>query len=614
MDGFLNPDNDKEGGNESEDMRQEREFRSDQSLPISFGVVDEEEQKAVPPPPTSFAINNNEAETGNEQDTVVSADGQAESGEEANMEEIDTVNGETNDGDDQATEDGLLNTADSVSTAETTTTMNSDLEIAQDETVQQQQQQQQQQQDNNDDDEQSTGGIDVNNDVVEVQSDQEEISIDELFEDIDDGVDELIIDSDDNSTNGLDPTNDMDNGVQEQDMESGLVMPSPQDNDAASLSAQDGKLVQASSSSPAASAGELFRDPTPETISSNPYLKVVSGLAPSDLISKFTSTAHPRVQTAVRTTILGLIGTLPKMAFDTTTITTGARLASLMFQMQMTGYMFKNAEYRLSVAQMSSMSVLDSIGEGVGSGSDDDDDRLLLTGENGLDIGGGGSGDGSDSDKEAAEKPKRKSRLSGKIRGKLKLRLRRKKDKDDGNNDNDDDETTNSDKDKVVDTESSNDDDDDTAADDVPEEGIEMEVDADAYMSEIRQEVSSLRKSLALKKQEKEDQIREDLLYFIRTLPEKELRSLTSTMSEDVLVAMKGLVNVVMSGIGEGQVGPETLTEQSGEAMAQLCMWQLVVGYTLRELEVREEMKNSLVSVKYEPDDGAVVMEPGAFE
>ena len=30
--------------------------------------------------------------------------------------------------------------------------------------------------------------------------------------------------------------------------------------------------------------------------------------------------------------------------------------------------------------------------------------------------------------------------------------------------------------------------------------------------------------------------------------------------------------------------------------MAQLCMWQLVIGYNLRELEVREEMKQNLLS------------------
>jgi len=30
---------------------------------------------------------------------------------------------------------------------------------------------------------------------------------------------------------------------------------------------------------------------------------------------------------------------------------------------------------------------------------------------------------------------------------------------------------------------------------------------------------------------------------------------------------------------------------QSGNAIAELCMWQLVTGYNLRELEVREEFE-----------------------
>jgi hypothetical protein len=82
---------------------------------------------------------------------------------------------------------------------------------------------------------------------------------------------------------------------------------------------------------------QFFADdssPSKEALASNPYLAVVSKLSPSEMISRFTSTAHPRVQNAVRSTVLSLIGGLPKMAFDTTTITTGQRLASLMFQLQ----------------------------------------------------------------------------------------------------------------------------------------------------------------------------------------------------------------------------------------------------------------------------------------
>ncbi|GMH69576.1 hypothetical protein TrRE_jg2976, partial [Triparma retinervis] len=63
------------------------------------------------------------------------------------------------------------------------------------------------------------------------------------------------------------------------------------------------------------------------------------------------TTTPPSVQEAVRTTILGLIGSLPKLGWESTTVATGERLAALMFQLQMTGYMFKNAEYRMSLSK-----------------------------------------------------------------------------------------------------------------------------------------------------------------------------------------------------------------------------------------------------------------------
>lgn len=281
---------------------------------------------------------------------------------------------------------------------------------------------------------------------------------------------------------------------------------------------------------------------TEESLARNPYMAVVSRLSPSELISKFTATAHPRVQNAVRQTILGMIGGLPKLAFDTTTITTGQRLASLMFQLQMTGYMFKNADYRLSLQQSLS-----------GSYSTSQSSQLLLS--------------GSDDDED--DETRMKASVNGKVHGKLKIRYASKN--EDGKDDN-------------------------NKASSSAANGVELEVDAAAYMSELRLEVSQLRDELMTARKAKEEALRKDLLLYIRTLPEKELRSLTNTMSPDVLVAMKGLVNAVISGIGDGQIGPNTVTEQSGEAMAQLCMWQLAIGYNLRTLEVREEMKLSLAS------------------
>jgi len=84
------------------------------------------------------------------------------------------------------------------------------------------------------------------------------------------------------------------------------------------------------------------------------------------------------------------------------------------------------------------------------------------------------------------------------------------------------------------------------------------------------------------------------MLAYIRALPEQQMRSLTGTITPDILDAMKQLVDTVLGGIGDGEIGPSTVTEQSSGAMAQLCMWQLVVGYNLRELEVREEMEQRM--------------------
>jgi len=303
-------------------------------------------------------------------------------------------------------------------------------------------------------------------------------------------------------------------------------------------------------------------------LASNPYLQVVSKLSPSQLISKFTSTAHPRVQDAVRNTVLGLIGSLPKMTFETTTITTGERLASLMFQLQMTGYMLKNADYRLSLSQSLGTSSVSTSKSGT-------DGNFLLKGtstdtaaDDEYDINYDIDDDDDDDDEN--------ERLSqGKVKGKIKISY-----------------------DKQQSSIQQHDESDDTDDDDAmkKEVAMEMEVDAAAYMAELRNEVSKLREELTTTRKAKEEDIRKDLLMYIRTLPKQELQGLTNTLSDDVLSAMKGLVNVVMAGVGEGQIGPDTVTEQSGEAMAQLCMWQLVAGYNLRELEVGEEMKNALTS------------------
>lgn len=122
----------------------------------------------------------------------------------------------------------------------------------------------------------------------------------------------------------------------------------------------------------------------------------------------------------------------------------------------------------------------------------------------------------------------------------------------------------------------------------------EVRVDADAYMAELRDEVATLRKELDEVEEERRLASQKDLLAYIRALPEQQMASMTSEITDDVLDGMKKLVYSIMKGMGTSNVEANTLLQQSGSAMAQLCMWQLVIGYNLRELEVRDQLQKQL--------------------
>ncbi len=69
------------------------------------------------------------------------------------------------------------------------------------------------------------------------------------------------------------------------------------------------------------------------------------------------------------------------------------------------------------------------------------------------------------------------------------------------------------------------------------------------------------------------------------------VESLTQDISEEVLEAMRVLIEGVLSDAG---VAGESFTETSGLKLRELLVWQLVTGYTLREIEAMEELKSSL--------------------
>lgn len=119
-------------------------------------------------------------------------------------------------------------------------------------------------------------------------------------------------------------------------------------------------------------------------------------------------------------------------------------------------------------------------------------------------------------------------------------------------------------------------------------EGLEAEVDAQSYMAELRSEVEGLRSQLALAKQ-KNDEGEMALINYIQNLSGEEGQQLTSEVSPEVLEAMSQLVASIMA---EYNLTPDAVAKAPIEKVRELLILQLVSGYKLRELEVRDEIKN----------------------
>jgi hypothetical protein len=73
---------------------------------------------------------------------------------------------------------------------------------------------------------------------------------------------------------------------------------------------------------------------------------------PQALMQDFFRSSSPEVVNATRDAVTSLLGALPPFEFDSQLSTTGDRLASLMLQLQMTGYMLRNAEYVVTLRKL----------------------------------------------------------------------------------------------------------------------------------------------------------------------------------------------------------------------------------------------------------------------
>jgi len=222
--------------------------------------------------------------------------------------------------------------------------------------------------------------------------------------------------------------------------------------------------------------------------SDNRFFKAIKAISAPELVSEFAQTAPRDVQLAVRATIGSLLGNMPQEVMESTISTPGKNLGTLMFSMQMTGYMFRNAEYRQSLRK-----------------SLEGGDMMLNGGE------------------EAKALPPVSGTISVKIA-----------------------------------------------------EGMEAEVDAAAYMAELRSEVEGLRSQLVSLRQEQQRKDNEGgLMTFLQTLEPEEAQGLTSQVSQDVLEAMGQLVSSLLTDLNVPVDNATAITAPTTK-LRELLITQLV--------------------------------------
>ena len=79
---------------------------------------------------------------------------------------------------------------------------------------------------------------------------------------------------------------------------------------------------------------------------------VATKSSPQVLMQDFFRTSSPAIIQAMQDAVASLLGSLPPLQFDSQMTTTGDKLAALMLQLQMTGYMLRNAEYVMTIRSL----------------------------------------------------------------------------------------------------------------------------------------------------------------------------------------------------------------------------------------------------------------------
>lgn len=226
-----------------------------------------------------------------------------------------------------------------------------------------------------------------------------------------------------------------------------------------------------------------------------------------EFMELFVKRAPQQVVDAMRQTVTNMIGTLPPQFFAVTVTTVAENLAQLMYSVMMTGYMFKNAQYRLELQQSLEQVALPEVQE-----KKDVPDYAPGTQKN------------------VSGEVIRWNHVSG------------------------------------------------------PER-----IDAKKYIELLEAEIEELNRQVGWKSTNGPN----ELLDYLKSLEPQNLKDLTSSAGEDVVLAMNTFIKRLLA-VSDADQMKTKVTETTAPELVKLLYWLMVVGYSIRNIEVRFDMERVL--------------------
>ncbi|CRH00397.1 conserved Plasmodium protein, unknown function [Plasmodium relictum] len=301
--------------------------------------------------------------------------------------------------------------------------------------------------------------------------------------------------------------------------------------------------------------------------SNNKYFDKICSISPNELINRFFENTSERVKEAVKTTIFNIIGNIQKYTIETSILITYDKIYNFLLQIILTGYMIKNADYRLSLNE----SLYDQ------------NNTINKKGEDFLNLKKSFYSLFADSDKMENE-----TLNSNELNNNINYNNLKNKDIDikeinefNHNYDKNEKKTNLIGQSFAQYKEIQN--------DDFPI------INTKNYIIFLRKKINYLENQLKILKENKTF-LNDDLLSYIKSLTDVQLRSLTDNIGALVLDATKKIVELVIQGmtLNINKNLSNELIYVSGSVLTYICFWQLIIGYTLREMEIRDELSDYL--------------------